>query len=362
MTIIPNKPTSSFVNAFVARYGKFPSGPTIISITGGYRNGVIARNTDALYRIRVLGALLLCIICAIVGVSIVFQWSIYWKTLSGVSLLDLTRRYTTLFRVLHDSHVVEIDPTGISVVIATQLTEALLESANFVDRNDLDRLKKASNMPENTGFTVLSVGTTTTQTIYKKKYTSLVTEFSIGTDSQNTIEMRKLLNSQPSGPNNVTVFVNAVGYGLDKNAGLVFANNSTGENTISEHIVDRVIGGTGNNENAKQFINKLLSLYIEMGCTFTLAIAPRGDPTMPQGGSHSMQRILNAFRDTGLLYTVLEVSGKQTKLFEPPTDEPDTLRSMTPEDFCKKIKETKVVDTGGHSYGSMSLFGSIPME
>jgi hypothetical protein len=75
---------------------------------------------------------------------------------------------------------------------------------------------------------------------------------------------------------------------------------------------------------------------------------------MPQGGSHSKHRVFENFLDDEDVM-VIEVSGKQTKKFELPKDSCSTVDS--PEKICKCIKETKIVDENGKTYGSQRVFG-----
>jgi hypothetical protein len=90
-------------------------------------------------------------------------------------------------------------------------------------------------------------------------------------------------------------------------------------------------------------------------CPYTLAIVPRGDKTMPQGGSHSKQRVLEHFLDYKDV-VVIEVSGKQTKKFELPAESGCSVIESS-EKICKCIKETKIVDENGKTHGSQVVFG-----
>ncbi len=142
-------------------------------------------------------------------------------------------------------------------------------------------------------------------------------------------------------------FMNAIGYAIRVDAGVVMSDNA------AENIVERTVGGTGNNANAMLLVEQLLNIHKRIGYKFTLAFVPRGDPTMPQGGSHSKQRLVDAIRSLKPV-TVIEISGKQTKKFY--IDAKDNLDRLSTEELCKLIKETKVVDYSGKTYGSGDIF------
>jgi hypothetical protein len=74
---------------------------------------------------------------------------------------------------------------------------------------------------------------------------------------------------------------------------------------------------------------------------------------MPQGGSHSKQRALDHYR-SGDVVVIIEVSGKQTKRFE--VQKNLCTADDTSEHICKNIKETKITDAGGKTYGSGVVF------
>jgi hypothetical protein len=155
----------------------------------------------------------------------------------------------------------------------------------------------------------------------------------------------------------VVAMMNSAGYAIRVDAGIVYNDNKVEYDTITKNIVDREIGGTGNNQTAQKFARRLVSLHKQLDCNYVLAFIPRGDKTMPQGGSHSKQRILNSLR-SGDNITVIEVSGKQTKMFGLHNNT-STPEYRDAEHICKNIKETKITDVNGKSHGSGVVFEHI---
>jgi hypothetical protein len=149
----------------------------------------------------------------------------------------------------------------------------------------------------------------------------------------------------------VLVIMNSAGYGVDEKAGIVYNDNKVEYETIRKNIVERTVGGTGNNEAAMRFIAKLVELHEEGDYSYVLAVVPRGNKSMPQGGSHSKQRVLEHLLNKRNV-ALIEVSGKQTKRFEYAGDFTEDDR----EGICKNIKETKVMDANGKSHGSGVVF------
>jgi hypothetical protein len=100
-----------------------------------------------------------------------------------------------------------------------------------------------------------------------------------------------------------------------------------------------------------KFIAKMVELHEEGDYNYNLAIVPRGNNTMPQGGSHSKQRVLEHLLNARNV-ALIEVSGKQTKKFEYAGDFTEDDR----EGICKNIKEQKITDANGKSHGSGVMF------
>ena len=152
-------------------------------------------------------------------------------------------------------------------------------------------------------------------------------------------------------------FMNAIGYGIKVDAGIVISDNVL--DTVTENIKPRTVGGTGNNVTAMTLVHQLVELHKSGDFVFKVVFVPRGDPAMPQGGSHSKQRLVDAIRCSGgLPVTVIEISGKQTKKFYIEAKDNDwELDNYSTETLCNKIKEVKIVDFSGATYGSGHILG-----
>jgi len=148
------------------------------------------------------------------------------------------------------------------------------------------------------------------------------------------------------------VIMNSAGYGVRCDAGIVYNDNKVEYETIRRNIEPRSIGGTGNNDSAMKFIEKLLNYHEDGKHDYILAVVPRGDKMMPQGGSHSKQCVLEHILCKRNV-VLIEVSGKQTKKFEYTADD---FTEDDREDICKNIKETKIMDAVGKSRGSGVVF------
>jgi hypothetical protein len=198
---------------------------------------------------------------------------------------------------------------------------------------------------------VASIGSTTTQFIFGQKNVKQ-TEIDVGIDNT---EIDELLNNQTEG---ILCIMNSAAYAIKEDVGIVYNDNASETDTISENIVERMIGGTGNNKKAMAFAEKVVRRHKELNKDYILVFIPRGDKTMPQGGSHAKQRIVEKIRETsGRRMRVIEVSGKQTKVFE--IDEKDDdyeLENYHTEKLCKLIKEKKITTSEGKTYGSADLF------
>jgi hypothetical protein len=174
-------------------------------------------------------------------------------------------------------------------------------------------------------------------------------------DASNDDEIAKLLNAQKLASYDVMVVMNSAGYAIRMDAGVVYNENQSEDDTITPNIAPRVVGGSGDNGNAMNFMRKLVAQHKAGGYKFILAIVPRGDPLMPQGGSHTNQRILEAARH-GFNITVIEVSGKQTKVFELMDG---GARDYSAESICGRIKNKKIVTGEGNTHGSGVVFKGI---
>jgi hypothetical protein len=176
----------------------------------------------------------------------------------------------------------------------------------------------------------------------------------IGIEAQQDAKIRAFLKAHQNNLSydGVLVLMNSVGYGVDEKAGIVYSDNKVEYENIRSNIAPRSIGGTGNNEAAMKFIAKMVELHEEGDYNYVLAVVPRGDKSMPQGGSHSKQIVLEHILCKRNV-TMIEVSGKQTKKFE------YAAGDFTEDDceaICKNIKETKITDADGKSHGSGVIF------
>lgn len=307
-----------YVTAYTNKYGQLPDGDIVISITGLHRDNL-------------------------------------WKA-----------RTKDQMSFVPDGELLVVDGRNIAVVAATQQEEGDLESKNFDASGDLARLLTAAEnakLPTTTAYTVASVGSTSTQIIFNQNSSSA--DVAAGTDTPcdaTLIQLKALLESVPNEEGRTLVIIGSAGYAMSKDSGMCFANTlGLLSNSIYDNMVDRVVGGTGDNVKAQLFILRLTRLHRVGGYKFVLAIVPRGVPEMPQGGSHSKQRILDAFNSVpSRRIVVIEVSGKQTKIFESSLsvvgDKP-----TTDADFCASINERKVPDLKDKekTYGSGELFESV---
>ena len=257
--------------------------------------------------------------------------------------------------VMFDGAFVNINGVNVGVVVPSQKEEGKLEERNFVETRDMEKLLAAmekAGLPNCDGKTVWSIGSTSAQLISGQKY-SRNTAIELGIDNVTDEKLIALLNTHKN--KGIMFAMNSAGYGVDGDAGVVFNDNARKEDKISLRIVPRTVGGTGSNEGAMKFVRRLVELHKQGDYPFILAIIPRGDKSMPQGGSHSKQRMVDHIRRTnGRPVRVIEVSGKQTKEF---TIEDDCeLDSYSTGKLCGLIKERKMMAANGKTYGSVVVF------
>jgi hypothetical protein len=269
--------------------------------------------------------------------------------------------YSNIF----DGEYIDIDGYMIGVVIPTQEEEGELETRNFDETNDGRKLREAllrAGLDGDAKVAVASVGSTTTQFIYGQENTN-TNEIEVGVDHPLDNEIIELLDAVDLDENGILVIMNSAGYAVRTDAGVLYNDNQSKTDTITPEIVDRVVGGSGDNSNAQKFAHKLIKVHKEIKGhkkgkrKYTLVLIPRGDLAMPQGGSHTHQRMLEAARH-GFNITVIEVSGKQTKIFELMDG---NVKDYSAESICGRIKNKKVLTKEGKTYGSGVVFGGFKL-
>jgi hypothetical protein len=336
----------NLMDQYVQMYGPLPSGdaPILLNITGPFRDAIYAKDNQNYLMTLLKMSIILCIGCALpTGIPVTMV------TLFALAYVFASYDETNPF-VIYNGRFRNINGRTIGVIIPTQEQEGELESKNFVQTNDRKRLFAAAKIPLDAKYAVWSVGSSSTQCIDGHANT-IVSEIAVGVNNREKIA--ELLKAQKDG--GYMFVMNSAGYGVCETAGIVFADNNNCENNITPNIVQRTIGGTGNNENAMAFVNELVAAYKAGGYNFVLGVIPRGDKSLPQGGSHSKQRIVDAIdRSDGIPITVIEVSGKQTQIFTIVDD--CELETYSTETLCGRIKVTKVVAKDGKSYGSGTVF------
>jgi hypothetical protein len=244
----------------------------------------------------------------------------------------------------------------VGVAIPTREEEGRREARNFEQTQDLtkliNKLDDADIVYNKDEIVVQSVGSSSTQCIFGYKLAPM-TEFGMGVDAYSDTQMEEFLKAHAErlSYDGILVIMNSAGYAMKEDAGIVYNDNKVEYDTITRNIVERTVGGTGKNTNAMAFVERLVEIHKRLNLNYVLAIVPRGDKTMPQGGSHSKDRILRAGKTR---IVVIEISGKQTKKFELVGY---GAQDADAETICKNIKETKITDGDGKTYGSMSVFG-----
>ena len=323
--------------------------PIVFSITGTYRN--------KLYQQRVVGYH----IATALFLMITWFASLYMVTplitvfVAGLMYLVVVGLFFDPEQVF-DGEIIDVDGKKIGVLAQSQETEGKMESRNFVQTNDrrklIEQLNKANIVFNSDEVLTWSIGSTTGQCIDGLNVASY-TEVDMGIESQDDATIRAFLKAHKNklSHNGVLVIMNSAGYGIREDDGIVYNDNKVEYETIRKNIVERTVGGTGNNEAAMKFVAKMVELHEQGKYDYTLAIVPRGNKAMPQGGSHSKQRVLEHLLNARNV-ALIEVSGKQTKKFEYAGDFTEDDR----EGICKNIKETKITDANGKSHGSGVVF------
>jgi hypothetical protein len=327
--------------------------PTIISITGPYRNKLYQQRTWGYYAVDVMYIIAALLTSFYLANPLVIVFVTAFPYLMVKSLIfDPEKAF--------DGEIIVVNGKKIGVLMQSQETEGKMESRNFVQTNDrrklMNKLNEAGITFNEQEVVTWSIGSTTGQCINGK---APYAEVEMGIDVQEDATMRAFLKAHAKklSHNGVLVLMNSVGYGVDEKAGIVYSDNKVEYENISRNIVARSIGGTGNNEAAMKFISKMVKFHQEGDYNYVLAVVPRGDKSMPQGGSHSKQRVLEHIlcKRNAIL---IEVSGKQTKMFELQ----DGLYDDDLEVVCRHIKESKITDATGRSYGSGVVFIHLSLQ
>ena len=323
--------------------------PIIFSITGPYRQKLYEQRTWGYYAATVMFimiTLFMTIYLATPLIGVFVGGMQYWFVVN--LLFDPEQVF--------DGEIIDVDGKQIGVLAQTQETEGKMESRNFVQTNDKSKLIEQLNKAEidfNPKEVVTwSIGSTTGQCIDGVNVAPY-TEVEMGIESQDDMKMRAFLKAHDEklSYNGVLVLMNSAGYGVDEKGGIVHSDNKVEYETIRKNIVERTVGGTGNNEAAMRFIANLVELHEQGDYSYVLAVVPRGNKSMPQGGSHSKQYVLEHLLNKRNV-ALIEVSGKQSKKFEYVGDFTEDDR----EGICKNIKETKITDANGKSHGSGVVF------
>jgi hypothetical protein len=341
-------------------YGSLPAGdkPILFNVTGWFRNKYYEDEKPEQLLMFVILSVIMLNISAVSIIYTILHTNIVSAALFSSIVAVYIHKLSLVYCIgskkksnVFDGEFITVNGREIGVLLPTQEQERQFEEFNFRQTNDLNKLMNAlerAKLPADKNICVFSIGSTTAQCIYGDTTNP---EFEVGVD--NPAKIRELLESVPLGLDDVLVFMNSAGYGVGQDAGIVYNDNVMECDTITGNIVERTIGATGNNAGAMEFVRQATRMHKLLGKNYTLAVVPRGDKTMPQGGSHSKQRILEAI-DEELDIIVIEVSGKQTKQFE---FIDGGVGALSTEDICKKIKETKIVTADGKTYGSDAVFG-----
>ena len=325
--------------------------PMVFNITGPYRNKVHAQSMRDLY------------------IFIAFFSAIAWFIsiyMAGVAFcIILIRNCYQTGQLLNDDatdifdgEILNIDGHMIGVAIPTQMEEGDLESQNLRETGDVDKLTRALDKArvhyKDSEIALWSTGTSSSQCI-KGHEIAPFCEFDMGIENWSDAQITEFLRAHEKvlTHDGVLVFINSVGYAIGVDAGIVYNDNKVEYDTITSNIAPRTIGATGDNNGVMEFARRLVHIHQKLDCNYILAIVPRGDKSMPQGGSHSKQRALDHYR-SGDVVVIIEVSGKQTKKFE--VQKNTCTADDTAEHICKNIKETKIVDASGKTYGSGVVF------
>jgi hypothetical protein len=342
---------NTIVSKLTDQYGSIGGEDVLINITGDYRNDAFLNAKQDYIFACLKMTLVICMAFAMFN-----DMCMAIAAIAAMGLGVFVDYYRGTPNVMFDGEFMKINGVNVGVVVPSQKEEGELEERNFVETRDAEKLLAAmekANLPNCDEKTVWSVGSTSAQLISGQKY-STTTAIELGIDNVTDEKLIALLNSFKR-KKGIIFVMNSAGYGVDGEAGILSNDNARKEDKISLRIVPRTIGGTGNNEGAMKFVRRLVELHKQGDYAFILAIIPRGDKTMPQGGSHSKQQIVDHIRRTnGRAVRVIEVSGKQTKEFTIKDDY--ELNNYSTGKLCEMIKERKLTATNGKTYGSVVVF------
>ena len=355
---LQQKQIRTIVEKYVRTYGAGSldvDGDTniLFNITGAYRNEFHAQPMWDACVMTVALVLISCFVSPYVAVSAVCLYPLNNYVRNGYWFSNHFDGEFVEFAVGDDQH-----KRKFGVVIPTQEEEGRLESRNFVATQDraklTDKLDEQGIVYDGRELAVWSVGSSSSQCIHGHDV-SPYHEFGIGVDAYSDKQIAAFLkaHSERLSHDGVLVVMNSAGYGVRVDTGIVYNDNKVEYDIITRNITPRTVGGTGDNKGAMGFIERLVSIHRDGDYNYVLAVVPRGDKTMPQGGSHSKQRVLDNLR-WGKRVVVIEVSGKQTKRFELSTED---AHIDDDEQMCKNITETKITDASRNTHGSRGVFG-----
>lgn len=340
----------AILKSYEATYGPVETKtPLIFSITGAYRNKLYQQRTSGYYYATAI-------------FLIITLFASFYLTNPLISVFNAGLLYSIVVNSfidpeqVFDGEIIDVDGKQIGVLMQSQLKEGEKESRNFVQTNDksklIQQLVKADLDFNPNDVVTWSIGSTTGQCIDGIDVAPY-TEVEMGIETQDDTTIRAFLKAHDEKLTHmgVLVIMNSAGYGIREDAGIVHSDNKIEYEDIRRNIVERTVGGTGNNEAAMKFVAKLVDFHEQGKYDYTLAIVPRGNKSMPQGGSHSKQNVLEHLLNKRNV-ALIEVSGKQTKKFEYSGDFTEDDR----EGICKNIKETKITDANGKSHGSGVVF------
>jgi hypothetical protein len=315
--------------------------PILFNITGKFR--------DEFYDIPTRDT------CAMIIAFMITSYIISFPASFVVACLFIIQSGYLFSWNLDDEQFEDIGGYKVAVAIPTREEEGRREARNFEETGDkqklINKLDDANIYYNKYEIVVQSVGSSSTQCIYGHRLTQM-TEVEMGVDAFTDEQMETFLKAHAVrlSYDGILVIMNSGGRGTDGRrwygikegrGGIVYNDNKVEYDTITPSILARTVSGTGNNANAIGFSQKLVEIHKRLNLNYVLAFVPRGDKTMPKGGSHSNDRILRADKRI----VVIEVSGKQTKKFELVAQDADN------------IKETKITDADGKTHGSMQVFG-----
>jgi hypothetical protein len=344
----------AILEKYESTYGEVETSkkPIIFNITGTYRNKLYEQRTWGYY--------------AATAMFLIVAWfASFYLANPLIAVFVAGVQYSLVVSLLFDpeqvfdGEIIDVNGKKFGVLAQSQETEGKMESRNFVQTNDkrklIDQLRKADIVFNEKEVVTWSIGSTTGQCI-DGLTVAPYTEVDMGIETQDDTTIRAFLKAHEKklSYNGVLVLMNSAGYGIDEKAGIVYSDNKDEYENIRRNIVPRIIGGTGNNDTAMNFIAKFVELHKEGEYNYVLAVVPRGNKSMPQGGSHSKQYVLEHLLNKRNV-ALIEVSGKQTKKFEYAGDFTEDDR----EGICKNIKEKKIIDENGKSHGSFQVFARV---